>query len=117
MMFDNLGAGKKRSRILKHDPKSDKTEVVFPTTQEQRIFSRERGMQQLLGNDNVLITVSQQGRLLEVTPEGKIVWEYENPFRRIDREKKPLALLIGKRFMVEDMPFLKDQDAQKKPDL
>jgi hypothetical protein len=36
------------------------------------------GKHQRLPNGNVLIAESGQGRAFEVTPEGKIVWEYIN---------------------------------------
>jgi hypothetical protein len=38
-----------------------------------------RGAQQRLPNGNTLITESEAGRLLEVTADGEVVWEYINP--------------------------------------
>jgi len=37
------------------------------------------GAQRLL-NGNTLVTEGRPGRLFEVTAEGSIVWEYNNPF-------------------------------------
>ncbi len=35
---------------------------------------------QRLPNGNTLIGYGPQGRVLEVTPKGKVVWDYENPY-------------------------------------
>ena len=43
-----------------------------------------RGDQQRLANGNTLITESEGGRLLEVTRDGEIVWEFINPVRNDD---------------------------------
>ena len=39
-----------------------------------------------MGNGNTFITEGARGRFFEVTPEGKIVWEYLNPYRGEIRE-------------------------------
>ncbi len=44
----------------------------------QRIYSPERGTHQTQSSGNVMITEAQQGRAFEVTPAGKVVWEYIN---------------------------------------
>jgi len=43
-----------------------------------------RGACQRLANGNTLITLSDKGRVLEVTQEGEIVWEFWN---ETDRER------------------------------
>ena len=35
-----------------------------------------------LPNGNVLICAGAPGRILEVTRDGRLVWDYENPFSR-----------------------------------
>jgi hypothetical protein len=40
-----------------------------------------RASQERLPNGNTLITEAAGGRLLEVTPDGRIVWEFINPVR------------------------------------
>lgn len=44
-------------------------------------FTNVLGRNQRLPNGNILITESQQGHILEVTPDKDIVWEYFSPFR------------------------------------
>jgi archaeosine-15-forming tRNA-guanine transglycosylase len=43
-----------------------------------------RGDQQRLTNGNTLITESEGGRILEIAPDGEIVWEFINPVRNDD---------------------------------
>ena len=81
LLFDNLGLTKERpgpdqSRVLEIDINS--LEVVWSFT-EPGFFTRGAGAQQRLPNGNTLITESERGRVLEVSPDGRIVWEYINP--------------------------------------
>ena len=75
LLFDNLGLGE-QSRVLELDV--DTFEVVWSFT-EPGFFTKRAGAQQRLPNGNTLITESDNGRLIEVTREGRIVWEYINP--------------------------------------
>lgn len=45
------------------------------------LFSQLGSSAQRLPNGNTLICAQNQGRLVEVTPEGDTVWEYVNPLR------------------------------------
>ena len=44
-----------------------------------RFYSRYKSAAQRLPNGNTLITESNCGRMLEITREHEIVWEYINP--------------------------------------
>jgi hypothetical protein len=81
LLFDNLGLTKEepglsQSRVLEID--LDGLSVVWSFT-ETGFFSKGAGAQQRLPNDNTLITESERGRIIEVSPSGAIVWEYVNP--------------------------------------
>lgn len=78
-LFDNR-MFEARSRVVEYDVVSE--EIVWSYTAEG-FFSRGAGAQQELPNGNVLITESQNGRVFEVTRDGRVVWEYFNP-RRLD---------------------------------
>jgi hypothetical protein len=43
-------------------------------------YTRIMGTHQTLENHNLLITESMQGRVFEVNEQGKVVWEYVQPF-------------------------------------
>ncbi|MBD3349027.1 MAG: PQQ-binding-like beta-propeller repeat protein [Candidatus Eisenbacteria bacterium] len=78
MIFDNRGYGG-ASRVVEFDPKT--LEIVWDYHGEDPLdfYSKECGANQRLPNGNTLLTESDGGRALEVTPEGEIVWEYVNP--------------------------------------
>lgn len=81
IIFDNLGlsralGGKGQSRVLEID--TETRELVWSYT-EPGFFTHGAGAQQRLPNGNTLITESIKGRIIEVTPEGRVVWEYVNP--------------------------------------
>ena len=55
------------------------TEWTFFATPPQSMFSVAISGAQRLPNGNTLICVGNYGAFIEVTKEGKIVWEYINP--------------------------------------
>ena len=59
--------------------------------------SKLRSDQERLANGNTLITESDGGRLLEVTRDGDIVWEYVNPVRGGDADEFIPVVSSGQR--------------------
>ena len=76
------------SRVLQFDPTTLKiTWQYTPTeaghllfTDASKFYSSYVSAAQRLPNGNTLITEGSDGRLLEVTPDHEIVWEYINPY-------------------------------------
>lgn len=66
------------SRVWEIDPATNQARTLYGGRDGERLNSPERGTQQLLPDGDLMITEAQQGRSLEVTPAGKIVWEYVN---------------------------------------
>ena len=58
-------------------------EVVweFHSTPDFPFWSRTGGANSQLPNGNILISETRQGRALEVTPDGEVVWTFVNPGR------------------------------------
>ena len=83
MLFDNYGnfEEKNLSRVLQFDPENMAITWSYHGTDEHPLSSDIRSSAQRLPNGNTLITESNGGRMLEVTREGDIVWEYFNPVR------------------------------------
>jgi len=108
LLFDNLGKleSKNRSRVVEFDPLTLQTAWVYEGSGERRFFSYWRSRQQRLPNGNTLITESDRGRLLEVTGEGEVVWEYINPVRGGDREQFIPILSDGQRIPADKTAFL-----------
>lgn len=82
-LFDNrghFGVGGK-TRVIEIDPGTGALVWSYTGNKEHPLQSLIRGSQERLPNGNTLITESDGGRLLEVTPDDKIVWEFTNPIR------------------------------------
>ena len=105
LLFDNLGAGQGRSRVLEIDPLSGRL-VWSWGSQGERIdlFSKTLGSCQRLPNGNTLITESENGRALEVTHDGRVVWELYSPYRAGARGELVAALFEVVR-LPPDFPF------------
>jgi hypothetical protein len=85
LLFDNLGLGD-RSRVVELDPLSGKLGWSYPDpTDPALLFSKTLGSCQRLANGNTLITESENGRALEVTAAGEVVWEFLTPHRAGER--------------------------------
>lgn len=87
-VFDNRNLGHTegpippRSRIVEVTASPDggtkSFREVFHGPETPEYFTSVMGRHQTLPNGNVLIVVAQEGRILELTPEGRPVWEYRN---------------------------------------
>ncbi len=97
MVFDNEGHGGDVSRVLEFDPATLQITWRYAGDPEHAFFSRVRSAEQRLPNGNTLITESDGGRLLEVTPGGAIVWEYLNPVRGGERGELIPIVSFGQR--------------------
>lgn len=85
LIYDNLGAAGKpgASQILRYDPSSHAVVWSYAGRPGEPFFSWIRGSQQPLPNGDVLISDCENGRIIEVTESGDIVWEYLNPHRHV----------------------------------
>ena len=113
LLFDNQGLRGHpfgQSRILEIDLFTHEIYWEYKGTSADQIFdSWIRGAQQRLPNGNTLITESQRGRLLEVTPAGEIAWEYYNP-DRASYQGKPLRGMMtqAQRIPQDALSFLEN---------
>ena len=88
LIFDN-GFAREWSRVIELDPR--KGEIVWQYGApygKDFFYSATRGSAQRLDNGNTLITESTAGRVFEVTPKGRIVWEFMNPETQKNPETK-----------------------------
>lgn len=82
-VFDNNRDGSGRgqvlggSRIVAVQPHTDSVRTLFPrSSSAEPFYTDQRGKWQQLENGNLLLTESAAGRVLEVTPGGKPVWDW-----------------------------------------
>ncbi|MEM9667763.1 MAG: arylsulfotransferase family protein [Pseudomonadota bacterium] len=64
------------SSILAIHPITREIEKLYPLSEENEFYTQCCGMHQHLENDNILITIEQEGRLLETTRAGETAWEH-----------------------------------------
>jgi len=104
LVFDNLGAARDRSRVLEVDPLTGKIVWQFGGDRDVDLFSKTLGSVQRLPNGNTLISESENGRAVEVTREGRTVWEFYNPHRAGDHGEL-VAVLFEMVRLPPDFPF------------
>jgi hypothetical protein len=81
-VFDNSDDGSDRgnvlggSRIVAIDPRTDSVAVLFPTPSSDAFYTAIRGRWQLLSNGNLLLLEASPGRVVEVAPDGRTVWQW-----------------------------------------
>ncbi|MDO9694532.1 MAG: arylsulfotransferase family protein [Candidatus Latescibacteria bacterium] len=92
LLFDNLGRGG-RSQVLEVDPLTQQIVWSYADGPGRRLFSATCGSAQRLPGGNTLIVESDNGRALEVTPDGAVVWEYRNEHRAGEHGELIAAIL------------------------
>ena len=91
LVFDNMGYFARpegRSRVIEFDPATMQIVWQYAGTAEQPLESVIRADQQRLANGNTLISESNGGRIVEVTPDGEIVWQFVNPVRGGEEDER-----------------------------
>lgn len=96
LLFDNKGNRGKggASRIIEYDPAKGSIDWRFVGTAKEPLHSGVYGSVQRLGNGNTMIVESTNGRAMEVTPEGKIVWDYRSPHRKMIDDQQYVSPLF-----------------------
>jgi hypothetical protein len=87
IVFDNR-PGEETSRVVELDPLA--REIVWEYG--EGFYSETRGAAQRLPNGNTFIGESNEGRAIEVTRDGEVVWEWRTPHR--NQEAQPAVLWI-----------------------
>jgi Arylsulfotransferase (ASST) len=106
LLFDNYGHFEKpegRSRVIEFDPATMQIAWQYTGTAQAPFDSAIRGSQQRLANGNTLITESSGGRILEVSRDGEIVWQFVNPVRGGERNGKIPIICWAQRVDRDDL--------------
>lgn len=64
------------SRIVALRPHTGSSRVLFPTEESEHFYTAARGKWEQLPNGNRLLTESDEGRVLEVSPDGRTLWRW-----------------------------------------
>jgi hypothetical protein len=107
LLFDNRGdwARGGRSRVLQIDPQTSEIVWNWPSSKGGELWSSYRAEQQMLPNGNVLINEFLQGRLVEVTREGEVVWEFISPFRDEQNHDLVARIMFAERYPKDWIAF------------
>jgi hypothetical protein len=114
LIFDNCYARGRLhgSRVLRFQPLEGIVQWQYPSRSDQSLRSDIRACQQHLPNGNVLITESDQGRILEVTPDGEVAWEYVHPVRG-GNDGQLIPIVTGAfRYDPSELPFLEQNPSR-----
>ncbi len=98
-VFDNrLDLG--QSQIIKIDPRSGEWASLFRGGDEIPFYTRIRGQHQVLANGSLLLTLTNSGAALEISPDGKLVWEFQNVFDETRNLFVKMAMLVPEDFFL-----------------
>lgn len=113
LLFDNRGHQGK-SKAIEVDPMTQEVVWTFKGNPPETFYSREAGTLDRLPNGNTLIVESEYGRAFEVTPGGKIVWEFYNPNRAGEDDELIAALYEVVRVEPEEFDWATKDIRQEK---
>jgi hypothetical protein len=109
VLFDNYGqfegAGG-ASRVMEFNPRNMTIVWQYAGDAGNRFDSNIRSEQQRLANGNTLIVESNAGRILEVTPAGRIVWQFVNPVRGGAKNEKIAIVSSAERVPAAEAGFV-----------
>lgn len=83
------------SRIVALKPQTDEVRLVYQRSGSKGFYTQTGGMWQQLDNGNLLITEAMAGRIFEVDPEGRLVWEW---FQEHYDDEYVLEVMEGTRY-------------------
>ena len=113
LLLDNGTYKRGWSRVIELDPVSEEIVWQYRADPPESFFTAARGTVQALPNGNVLIASSGQGRIFEVTREGRTVWSYSNPHWMEKMNLKRRGALRAKRYAVERIEPLLARDRRR----
>ncbi len=90
LLFDN-GLGRGRSRAIEMDPTTGEIVWQYVADPPSAFYTATKGSVQRLPNGNTLMAESDQGRAIEVTPDGDIVWKFVCPHRESSEDRAAIV--------------------------
>ena len=95
------------SRVIEVDPRTNETVWEYLDTPPYNFFSPYISGARRLPNGNTLITEGMFGRMFQVTPDGKVVWEYVNPrFHTSPNGAEVNQVFRATHYMAQEIPAL-----------
>jgi outer membrane protein assembly factor BamB len=110
LVFDNKGnrGGGGATRVIEFDPARGAIDWRYTGSAKAPLESLVYGSVQRLANGDTMIVESMNGRAIEVTPDGRVVWDYRSPHRKIvDGQEMVMPLMDVVRFGTGSLDFVK----------
>lgn len=104
LIFDNRSQWPK-SRVIEYNPKTQQIVWEYSGTEAKPLQTDWFGKAQVLKNQDILITETNGGRLLEITRDSEIVWEFSNP-QRVKDTGETFRINFGYRYYPDELNFL-----------
>ncbi len=82
------------SRILEIDASNGSAKVALQVRDDSRFFTAIMGVHERLANGNILVSSSDEGRVMEFAPDGTIVWRYDNRLSDGKNGRVYMAMLL-----------------------
>jgi hypothetical protein len=108
MLFDNRGDIRNggHSRVLEINPETLGINWEYPGASDNSLYSTIYGSQHALRNGNVLISETNNGRILEINSAGNTVWDFYIPQRKTrDAGGQKAQALWATRFTPDELSF------------
>ena len=80
VLFNNYHS-RERSAVQVIDPSNHEITWEYTGTDSDPLYSKRSGGAEFLPNGNLLIVETDRGRVIEISPDKKVVWEFRNPHR------------------------------------
>jgi len=96
LLFDNRG-NNGQSKVIELNPRTQDAVWTYGVAEAEALYSATCGTAARLPNGNTLITESNRGRAIEVTPTNEVVWEFISPHRAGDENELIATLLALER--------------------
>ncbi len=100
LIFDNGDNERSYTRVIEINPVDKK--IIWEYDFDS--FCYEQGYSQELPNGNILITDSINGRVIEISSEKEVLWEWKTPKKNIKNERK--TIYRATRYAFEDIKEL-----------
>jgi hypothetical protein len=109
LLFGNVGhdGADGPSRVAEFHPPENEIVWSYDGSADAPLDSEWGGEQNRLPNGNTLIVDTLAGRMLEVSPDGEIVWSYHNPVRTESNGRRFVPILGNslQRFREDELEF------------
>ena len=105
-IFDN-GVRRLKSRLVEMNPVTGEVEGEVDALPDHGFYTRVCGSSQRLPNGNNLIVQSGRGHVFELTPDGRLAWEFHSLELASDPGKRHYVYRMRRLTDMEDRPNLR----------